>query len=30
VRHIAVHRKYGDFLECGRRYDRVMGVETLM
>ena len=30
VQHTAVHRKYGDFLECGRRYGRAMGVEALM
>jgi len=24
-----VHRKYGDFLECGRRYGRAMGVAAL-
>jgi hypothetical protein len=30
VQHTAVHRKYGDFLECGRRYGRAMGVESLM
>jgi hypothetical protein len=29
VQHTAVHRKYGDFLECGRRYGRAMGVATL-
>src|SRR6202008_2725 len=30
VQHTTVHRKYGDFLECGRRYGRAMGVEVLM
>ena len=29
VQHTAVHRKYGDFLECGRRYGRAMGVAAL-
>jgi len=29
VQHTAVHRKYGDFLECGRRYGRAMGVAEL-
>jgi hypothetical protein len=29
VQHTAVHRKYGDFLECGRRYGRAMGVAGL-
>ena len=26
VQHTAGHRKYGDFLECGRRYGKAMGV----
>jgi hypothetical protein len=30
VQHTAVHRKYGDFLECGRRYGKAMGVAALM
>ena len=30
VQHTAVHRKYGDFLECGRRYGRAMGVASLV
>jgi hypothetical protein len=30
VQHTAVHRKYGDFLECGRRYGQAMGVAALM
>jgi hypothetical protein len=30
VQHTAVHRKYGDFLECGRRYGRAMRVGALM
>jgi hypothetical protein len=29
VQHTAVHRKYGDFLECGRRYGRAMDVAAL-
>jgi len=29
VQHTAVHRKYGDLLECSRRYGRAMGVATL-
>jgi len=29
VQHTAMHRKYGDFLECGRRYGRAMGVAAL-
>jgi hypothetical protein len=29
VQHTAVHRKYGDFLECGRRYGRALGVAAL-
>src|SRR5205814_5551236 len=29
VQHTAVHRKYGDFLECGRRYGRAMDVASL-
>ena len=29
VQHTAGHRKYGDFLECGRRYGRAMGVASL-
>jgi hypothetical protein len=29
VQHTAVHRKYGDFLECSRRYGRAMGVAGL-
>jgi hypothetical protein len=29
VQHTAAHRKYGDFLECGRRYGRAMGVAGL-
>ena len=29
VQHTAVHRKYGDFLECSRRYGRAMGVASL-
>ena len=29
VQHTAVHRKYGDFLQCGRRYGRAMGVAAL-
>jgi hypothetical protein len=29
VQHTAMHRKYGDFLECGRRYGRAMGVASL-
>jgi hypothetical protein len=29
VQHTAVHRKYGDFLECGRRYGKAMGVAGL-
>jgi hypothetical protein len=29
VQHTAVHRKYGDYLECGRRYARAMGVAAL-
>jgi hypothetical protein len=30
VQHTAVHRKYGDFLECGRRFGRAMGVASLV
>ncbi len=30
VQHTAMHRKYGDFLECGRRYGRAMGVASLV
>jgi hypothetical protein len=30
VQHTAVHRKYGDFLECGRRYGRAMEVASLV
>jgi hypothetical protein len=30
VQHTARHRKYGDFLECGRRYGRAMGVASLI
>jgi len=30
VQHTAGHRKYGDFLECGRRYGRAMGVASLI
>ncbi len=29
VQHTAGHRKYGDFLECSRRYGRAMGVASL-
>ena len=29
VQHTAAHRKYGDFLECGRRYGRAMDVAAL-
>src|SRR5262249_31087010 len=29
VQHTAMHRKYGDFLECGRRFGRAMGVAAL-
>ena len=29
VQHTAVHRKYGDFLEAGRRYGKAMGVAAL-
>jgi hypothetical protein len=29
VQHTAGHRKYGDFLECGRRYGTAMGVASL-
>jgi len=29
VQHTAVLRKYGDFLECDRRYGRTMGVAAL-
>jgi hypothetical protein len=29
VQHTAVHRKYGDFLECGRRFAHAMGVPSL-
>jgi hypothetical protein len=29
VQHTAAHRKYGDFLECGRRYGRAMGIASL-
>ena len=29
VQHTAVHRKYGDFLECSRRYGRAMNVAAL-
>jgi len=30
VQHTAGHRKYGDFLECGRRYGRAIGVASLI
>jgi hypothetical protein len=30
VQHTAVHRKYGNFLECGQRYGKAMGVAALM
>jgi len=30
VQHTAGHRKYGDFLACGRRYGRAMGVASLI
>jgi hypothetical protein len=29
VQHTALHRKYGDFLECGRRFGQAMGIEAL-
>ena len=29
VQHTAAHRKYGDFLECGRRYGKAMDVAAL-
>ena len=29
VQHTAGHRKYGDFLECSRRYGAAMGVASL-
>ena len=29
VQHTAVHRKYGDFLEAGRRYGKAMGIAEL-
>ena len=29
VQHTAVHRKYGDFLEAGRRYGRAMSIAAL-
>jgi hypothetical protein len=29
VQHTALHRKYGDFLECGRRFAQAMGVAAL-
>jgi hypothetical protein len=29
VQHTAAHRKYGDFLECGRRFGRSMGIASL-
>jgi hypothetical protein len=29
VQHTAVHRKYGDFLECSHRFGRAMGVTSL-
>jgi hypothetical protein len=30
MQHTAGHRKYGDFLECGRRYGQAMGVASLI
>jgi len=30
VQHTAGHRKYGDFLECGRRFGRAMEVASLL
>jgi len=29
VHHTAVHRKYGDFLECGQRFGRAFGIAAL-